>query len=137
MKYMLWLKSKFKKRNSVAVMESPSKEDNTSGSTSGHATSECAICLSEMIATIPCRTLLCGHKYHVTCIDNWHTRNPSCPLCRNYTKEHPEMVTFRQLAQGMVASNFIDAKEANTQLNALNMFLNGRMDYAQMRSICG
>jgi len=44
---------------------------------------ECSIC-QEQYSKIPCsnRILPCGHKYHVKCINNWLTKENTCPLCR-------------------------------------------------------
>ncbi|GAB4824820.1 hypothetical protein Ancab_007690 [Ancistrocladus abbreviatus] len=49
----------------------------------GTDASECAICLSEYgesecVKMIP----LCGHVFHVSCIDAWLSSHVTCPLCR-------------------------------------------------------
>ncbi|GAB4824822.1 hypothetical protein Ancab_007692 [Ancistrocladus abbreviatus] len=49
----------------------------------GTDASECAICLSEYeesecVKVIP----LCGHVFHVSCIDAWLSSHVTCPLCR-------------------------------------------------------
>lgn len=38
----------------------------------------CSICYEE---NSDCR-IICNHTFHITCIDKWIDRNPSCPLCR-------------------------------------------------------
>ena len=40
----------------------------------------CSICL-DPVATDGHMTI-CHHQFHRTCITEWVTRNPSCPLCR-------------------------------------------------------
>lgn len=47
------------------------------------SSSDCAICLAEYadgdeISVLP----MCGHGFHVVCIDTWLTSNSSCPSCR-------------------------------------------------------
>ncbi|GAB4824821.1 hypothetical protein Ancab_007691 [Ancistrocladus abbreviatus] len=49
----------------------------------GTDASECAICLSEYgesecVKVIP----ICGHVFHVSCIDAWLSSHVTCPLCR-------------------------------------------------------
>lgn len=41
----------------------------------------CCICLDENKENI--KTLLCGHKYHKKCIEEWFTKEENCPLCRD------------------------------------------------------
>ncbi|KAK9164885.1 hypothetical protein Scep_000076 [Stephania cephalantha] len=44
---------------------------------------DCAICLSEFAAGDEVRVLpLCGHGFHVGCIDTWLGSHSSCPSCR-------------------------------------------------------
>ncbi|XBH93525.1 hypothetical protein VPH35_084430 [Triticum aestivum] len=43
----------------------------------------CAICLSEFVDGEKVRVLpLCGHAFHVRCIDAWLVSHGSCPTCR-------------------------------------------------------
>lgn len=42
----------------------------------------CAVCLGEPEIGEEWMTLECGHKYHVSCINEWLTRQNSCPTCR-------------------------------------------------------
>ncbi|CAM0908540.1 unnamed protein product [Alopecurus aequalis] len=45
--------------------------------------SECAICLTEFIEGESLRVLpLCGHGFHVACIDAWLQTHATCPTCR-------------------------------------------------------
>ncbi|KAM3276860.1 hypothetical protein ACQJBY_044953 [Aegilops geniculata] len=43
----------------------------------------CAICLSEFVDGEKVRVLpLCGHGFHVRCVDAWLVSHGSCPTCR-------------------------------------------------------
>jgi len=48
----------------------------------------CAICYEDIL-NFPIDTLICGHAFHMSCIDFWtHTcleesLDPACPLCRS------------------------------------------------------
>ncbi|KAJ6417389.1 hypothetical protein OIU84_003161 [Salix udensis] len=45
----------------------------------------CSICLQDFKDWDPMRKLpFCEHYFHLECIDEWLTRNGSCPMCRNY-----------------------------------------------------
>ncbi|KAG0453612.1 hypothetical protein HPP92_024916 [Vanilla planifolia] len=44
---------------------------------------ECAVCLSEFSEGEKIRGLpLCGHRFHIDCIDMWLHSHSTCPLCR-------------------------------------------------------
>ncbi|GAB2276556.1 hypothetical protein Dimus_011276 [Dionaea muscipula] len=44
---------------------------------------DCAVCLCEFSEKDKLRLLpLCGHAFHVSCIDTWLMSNSTCPLCR-------------------------------------------------------
>ncbi|KAG1364067.1 RING-H2 finger protein ATL46-like [Cocos nucifera] len=44
---------------------------------------DCAVCLSEFEANDKLRLLpICGHAFHINCIDTWLLSNSTCPLCR-------------------------------------------------------
>lgn len=45
---------------------------------------DCAVCLCEFSENDKLRLLpLCGHAFHITCIDTWLLSNSTCPLCRS------------------------------------------------------
>ncbi|KAF8687285.1 hypothetical protein HU200_042965 [Digitaria exilis] len=47
------------------------------------AAARCAICLSEFADGERIRPLpVCGHRFHVLCIDRWLVSHCSCPTCR-------------------------------------------------------
>ncbi|CAL9109271.1 unnamed protein product [Musa acuminata var. zebrina] len=44
---------------------------------------ECAVCLCEFDGEDELRLLpVCGHAFHLSCIDTWLLSNSTCPLCR-------------------------------------------------------
>lgn len=44
---------------------------------------QCAVCLDQFEDSDEvCRTLVCGHKFHVLCVNPWVTQRGCCPLCR-------------------------------------------------------
>ncbi|KAJ3677486.1 hypothetical protein LUZ60_003210 [Juncus effusus] len=44
---------------------------------------DCAVCLCEFTEEDKLRLLpLCGHAFHLNCIDTWLLSNSTCPLCR-------------------------------------------------------
>lgn len=42
---------------------------------------ECYICY-ENITNTEEKVLICGHKYHTSCINKWLENNTTCPICR-------------------------------------------------------
>lgn len=44
-------------------------------------TFSCSICLDDEENGVI--TLLCGHRFHQTCIEEWFGHEESCPLCRD------------------------------------------------------
>lgn len=50
----------------------------------GSTSSECAICLAELEPGDIVRKLpMCGHSFHVRCVDKWLIAQPTCPTCRH------------------------------------------------------
>ncbi|KAL3515707.1 hypothetical protein ACH5RR_022609 [Cinchona calisaya] len=45
---------------------------------------ECVVCLESFKIGEQCRLLpICNHRFHVSCIDSWLLKTPSCPVCRS------------------------------------------------------
>lgn len=42
----------------------------------------CSICLEESRTGDRMRTLVCGHCFHIACIDHWLIRQSTCPNCK-------------------------------------------------------
>ncbi|KAG2238652.1 hypothetical protein Bca4012_015682 [Brassica carinata] len=65
-------------KSTFAAADSPS-----SSAGDGDSSAECAICLTEFSDGEEIRILpLCGHAFHVACIDKWLASRSSCPSCR-------------------------------------------------------
>lgn len=58
---------------------------------------DCAVCLCEFSQHDKLRLLpMCGHAFHITCLDTWLLSNSTCPLCRaiissssNFSMQNP------------------------------------------------
>eukprot|EP00930_Biecheleria_cincta_P022043 TRINITY_DN1615_c0_g1_i1.p1 TRINITY_DN1615_c0_g1~~TRINITY_DN1615_c0_g1_i1.p1 ORF type:complete len:402 (+),score=47.23 TRINITY_DN1615_c0_g1_i1:96-1301(+) len=48
----------------------------------------CAICLDTFADTpsLSTRLLVCGHKFHDKCVDDWEEAHGNCPICRESTQ---------------------------------------------------
>lgn len=97
---------------------------------------ECSICL-QSLAKETTTMLECGHIFHSTCHSKWQAFANTCPVCRNAAKEHPLMKDFRSLLAVMTETRAISHDDATNQLQTMHGFLSGRVDYAQMRAMCG
>lgn len=49
---------------------------------------ECGICLDALNNNTKktIKTKECGHTFHADCLNQWITKNPSCPYCRTKLK---------------------------------------------------
>ncbi|KAE8804512.1 RING-H2 finger protein ATL5B [Hordeum vulgare] len=62
----------------VATYASPAQKQQQHASAAG-----CAICLSDFADGETIRVLpVCGHRFHVPCVDRWLAARCSCPTCR-------------------------------------------------------
>lgn len=52
----------------------------------------CSICLEELKPKDRIRSLLCGHHFHIGCIDEWLVRRSHCPNCNR--SSHREIESF-------------------------------------------
>uniref|UniRef100_A0ACD5XRE6 Uncharacterized protein n=1 Tax=Avena sativa TaxID=4498 RepID=A0ACD5XRE6_AVESA len=65
---------------------------------------DCAVCLSEFAAEDRLRLLpLCGHAFHLACIDTWLASSSTCPLCRT-------VLSARALATAAAAAESASAE---------------------------
>jgi len=55
----------------------------------------CSICCDDICNSQIVRKIICGHKFHYKCIDEWLETNTKCPICRydieNYSREIDEI----------------------------------------------
>lgn len=51
----------------------------------------CVICQSDTIQGEEWKVLPCGHGFHPVCIDQWLTRNNTCPTCRRALPTAPSI----------------------------------------------
>mmetsp|Transcript_6442 Transcript_6442/g.11513 ORF Transcript_6442/g.11513 Transcript_6442/m.11513 type:complete len:165 (-) Transcript_6442:122-616(-) len=42
----------------------------------------CSICMEEFAVGDKQRTMPCFHRFHQACLDEWLTRNGTCPICK-------------------------------------------------------
>lgn len=70
------------------VSVTPSPEQITAATDTFHAEdgTTCSICQEEV--TTSTRIRQCGHRFHATCISQWFSLNPRCPMCRTDIREH-------------------------------------------------
>ncbi len=57
----------------------------------------CLLCLCEHVPKRHHKALECGHKFHQSCIDNWHRENSTCPLCQGLS----HMTAFQRREAGL------------------------------------
>lgn len=62
---------------------------------------ECSVCFESFNATTS-KKLPCGHTYHNDCVLSWLKRNPSCPLCRQDTRNMIQYHVFSAMWQPSV-----------------------------------
>jgi hypothetical protein len=63
-------------------------QENTSIEILDTEDAQCAICQDAMDPGTEVRSLdVCDHRFHVTCIDTWFTRDVHCPICRHDIRE--------------------------------------------------
>lgn len=53
----------------------------------GAQSSQCGICLEEYDYDDALRTLQCGHRFHVMCVDQWLSQSGQCPVCKHPVRE--------------------------------------------------
>ncbi|KAF8658666.1 hypothetical protein HU200_059139 [Digitaria exilis] len=67
----------------ATYVASPSSSPSPAKKEEVAAAAGCAICLSEFADGERIRPLpVCGHRFHVLCIDRWLVSHCSCPTCR-------------------------------------------------------
>ena len=54
---------------------------------------DCSICFEELDNNPT--TLMCGHKFHTNCINQWIPNNNNCPMCRSGINDFTEQAVHR------------------------------------------
>lgn len=58
----------------------------------------CCICLDKLNNNI--KTLPCGHKFHINCLNEWILSNPTCPICRASISNYGNEIRQRNIFMG-------------------------------------
>lgn len=83
---------------------------------------DCSICILEN--TIESRSLNCDHKFHHNCINQWLTKNNTCPNCKQQINANESKITFRSssLSQDNFFSSDIIIMNATDVINGNSEF---------------
>ncbi|KAG6478039.1 RING-H2 finger protein ATL64-like [Zingiber officinale] len=87
---------------------------------------ECPVCLSELAVCEAVRLLpMCGHAFHLHCIDTWFCAHSTCPLCRTPAaleaseigKSRSQLLTSAESISNTTASSHLCARigDSNSQ----------------------
>eukprot|EP00212_Chloropicon_laureae_P002027 CAMPEP_0197486306 /NCGR_PEP_ID=MMETSP1311-20131121/1237_1 /TAXON_ID=464262 /ORGANISM="Genus nov. species nov., Strain RCC856" /LENGTH=351 /DNA_ID=CAMNT_0043029319 /DNA_START=107 /DNA_END=1158 /DNA_ORIENTATION=+ len=58
------------------------------GRSNKYHTTECSVCMEKFAEGDMVRRLPgCGHMFHQSCVDEWLSLHPSCPICRKNTRQ--------------------------------------------------
>jgi hypothetical protein len=63
-------------------MTSNNNDDNISVISDNNSFNNCSICISNLKNTNNLHTLNCSHVFHKNCINEWLTKQNTCPMCR-------------------------------------------------------
>jgi len=90
----------------------------------------CAICLSEIEASEPCRQTTCKHEFHADCIMKWWTKERgkvlNCPTCREAQK-----VSVSKVRQVSIDARQKECKSAAPQWRRQSQPLRQRQEEMQ------
>lgn len=77
---------------------------------------DCAICLRELLNAPNDVVVLrfCNHMYHLSCMEEWATRNKSCPICRRVVNR---FVVFKIITADEKSSNPSTRKKFRSRNN--------------------
>ena len=53
-----------------------------SGTTAPEVCTSCMVCLCDFEDGEECRRLPCNHTFHKSCVEEWLSRSPVCPICK-------------------------------------------------------
>lgn len=73
----------------------------------GDPPADCAVCIAELAPGETARLLpLCGHAFHVLCVDMWLRSHSTCPLCRRAVVDEKVVVVVQQPEADPESPNF-------------------------------
>eukprot|EP00416_Gambierdiscus_australes_P040780 CAMPEP_0171102908 /NCGR_PEP_ID=MMETSP0766_2-20121228/58625_1 /TAXON_ID=439317 /ORGANISM="Gambierdiscus australes, Strain CAWD 149" /LENGTH=356 /DNA_ID=CAMNT_0011563285 /DNA_START=65 /DNA_END=1135 /DNA_ORIENTATION=+ len=67
---------------SASAMRSLPRIKVTAYDIAANESTECSICLDELVAGQPALRIPCGHLYHEDCVKDWLRKSNECPVCR-------------------------------------------------------
>lgn len=80
---------------------------------------ECAICF-ELIGDAKSRDIVCGHRFHTSCLSTWIARCRTCPLCRQsvvFKGVQYDFLVYRiqRLLEEIASTSELEIREARLQ----------------------
>ncbi|KAH9331627.1 hypothetical protein KI387_003735, partial [Taxus chinensis] len=79
---------------------------------------QCAVCLGDYEIEDKLQQLpVCGHAFHLECIDHWLASNTTCPLCRTSLLQAAKVVPLDSPVHVAVPQQIHDSTPASSLLN--------------------
>lgn len=66
----------------ASAMKSLAKIKVTKHDIEANESTECSICLDDLVVGQPATRIPCGHLYHEDCVKDWLKKSNECPVCR-------------------------------------------------------
>jgi len=103
-------------------------------------TSECSICLDELVVGQPALRIPCGHLYHEDCVKDWLIKSNECPSCRyelptddpEYERGRRERMAGRKLRMRRGDLTVRSAQELRRLADHLGVDVRGCLEKAEL-----